>query len=203
MPPERDVPPPAPPASRRPHAWQPEVRETRAQPGCHVRSDRPRSALPDEVHGAQAAGALLAGDFDGATDALERVSWRYLAGFLLRLGLLRPSVSARLAFRLATRRLAGTASQVGSTGAQLPVASSRRTRSCDRPPGSPFEPFGAPGVPAVSRMPVCPLLHALRVAHPSRSVLAGAYGAAPRALCATSSTSIKESRRLRPDDPGE
>ena len=59
----------------------------------------------DEADGASAAGALLVGDLDAAVDALERVSPRYLAGFLWRLGLLMPSISFRLAWRLARRRL--------------------------------------------------------------------------------------------------
>ena len=61
----------------------------------------------DEADGASAAGALLVGDLEGAVDALERVSARYLGGFLWRLGLLMPSVSLRLAWRLAGRRLGG------------------------------------------------------------------------------------------------
>ena len=67
---------------------------------------RPRKpSLLDEVDGASAAGTLLVGDLDVAVDALERVSVRYLAGFLWRLGLLTPSVSFRLVWRLARRRL--------------------------------------------------------------------------------------------------
>jgi len=54
------------------------------------------------------AGALLVGDLDGAVGALESVSPRYLVGFLWRLGLLIPSVSLRLAWRLSRRRLAGS-----------------------------------------------------------------------------------------------
>ena len=68
---------------------------------------RKRSPL-DEADGASAAGALLVGDLEGAVDALERVSGRYLAGFLWRLGLLMPSVSFRLAWRLVRRRLRGS-----------------------------------------------------------------------------------------------
>ena len=59
----------------------------------------------DEADGASAAGALLVGDLEGAVDALEKVSGRYLVGFLWRLGLLMPSVSFRLAWRLTRRRL--------------------------------------------------------------------------------------------------
>ena len=59
----------------------------------------------DEIYGAQALGALLAGDLESALDALGRASTRYVAGFLCRLGLLMPSVSARLACGLARRRL--------------------------------------------------------------------------------------------------
>ena len=59
----------------------------------------------DEADGASAAGALLVGDLDVAVDALERVSVRYFAGFFWRLGLLTPSVSSRLVWRLARGRL--------------------------------------------------------------------------------------------------
>jgi len=64
----------------------------------------PPSAL-DEIYGAQALGALLAGDLKSALDALGPASTRYIVGFLCRLGLLMPSVSARLACGLASRRL--------------------------------------------------------------------------------------------------
>ena len=59
----------------------------------------------DQADGASAAGALLVGDLEGAVDALERVSAQYLVGFFWRLGLLMPSVSFRLAWRLTRRRL--------------------------------------------------------------------------------------------------
>ena len=62
----------------------------------------------DEVHGAAAAGAVLVADLDGAVDALQRTSVRYRLGFLLRLGLVVPSVSLRLAFRLVRRGLQGS-----------------------------------------------------------------------------------------------
>jgi len=59
----------------------------------------------DEVYGAQALGALLAGDLESALDAFGRAPTRYVAGFLCRLGLLMPGISARLACGLARRRL--------------------------------------------------------------------------------------------------
>ena len=58
----------------------------------------------DQADGASAAGDLLVGDLDGAVDTLEKVSARYLVGFLWRLGLVLPSVSFRLALRLARLR---------------------------------------------------------------------------------------------------
>ena len=61
----------------------------------------------DELDGARAAGPLLVGELEAAVDALERVSTRYLAGFLWRLGLVMPSVSVRLAWMLSRRRLTG------------------------------------------------------------------------------------------------
>lgn len=64
-----------------------------------------RSTLPGEVHGARAAGALLAGELDEAVDSLESVSGRYLAGFCLRLALVTPGVSVRLAWRVVRLRL--------------------------------------------------------------------------------------------------
>ena len=69
--------------------------------------ERPQAFPLDEFDGARAAGALLVGEREAAVDALERVSTRYLAGFLWRLGLVMPSVSVRLAWRLARRRLTG------------------------------------------------------------------------------------------------
>ena len=65
-----------------------------------------RPSVLDETYGAQALGALLAGDCESALDALGRTSTRYLAGFLCRLGLLMPSISVRLACGLLRRRLA-------------------------------------------------------------------------------------------------
>ena len=67
------------------------------------------SAL-DPILGARAAGALLllAGDLDEAQDALSAASSRYLEGlFFLRLALVTPGVSLRLAWRVARRRLFG------------------------------------------------------------------------------------------------
>ena len=79
------------------------------RPGCEPAPVSARKPSPlDEADGASAAGALLVGDLDGAVDALERVSPRYLVALLWRLGLLMPSVSCRLAWRLARRRLGGT-----------------------------------------------------------------------------------------------
>ena len=65
----------------------------------------PQPSVPDEIYGAQALGSLLAGDLESALDALGPASTRYVAGFLCRLGLLMPSISARLAYGLARRRL--------------------------------------------------------------------------------------------------
>ena len=62
--------------------------------------DQPRSALPDEVHGARAAGALLVGDLASAAADLACVRTRYLVGFLCRLAVVAPSVSLRLAWRV-------------------------------------------------------------------------------------------------------
>ena len=64
-----------------------------------------RHSVLDETCGAQALGALLAGDLESALDALGRASTRYIAGFLCRLGLLMPSISVRLACGLVRRRL--------------------------------------------------------------------------------------------------
>ena len=65
----------------------------------------PSRSLSDEVHGLRAAGSLVAGDFDEALAELEQTSLSYLAGFLIRFGLVAPSVAIRLAWRLARRRL--------------------------------------------------------------------------------------------------
>ena len=57
-----------------------------SRPECHLGyMERPRSALPDEVHGARAAGALLVGDLASAEGYLACVRTRYLVGFLFRL----------------------------------------------------------------------------------------------------------------------
>ena len=66
----------------------------------------------DEIDGARALGALLAGDLPGAVDALERASVRYLVGFFCRVALLTPSVSLRLAWRVARRRFAQSETDV-------------------------------------------------------------------------------------------
>ena len=62
------------------------------------------SRLPDEVHGARAAGSLLAGDLESAEAELARVQARYLVRFLCRLALVTPGISLRLAWRVAARR---------------------------------------------------------------------------------------------------
>ena len=78
------------------------------RPGCDPGPVGARKPSPlDEFDGARAAGALLVGELEAAVDALERVSTRYLASFLWCLGLVMPSVSVRLAWRLAGRRLTG------------------------------------------------------------------------------------------------
>lgn len=78
-------------------------------PGCDPGPVNARKPSPlDELDGARAAGALLVGDLEEAVDARERVSTRYVAGFLCRLGFLMPSVSLRLAWKLARRRLGGS-----------------------------------------------------------------------------------------------
>ena len=64
----------------------------------------PPSAL-DVLHGASAAGALLAGDREAALDALARASTRYVAGFVCRLALIAPGVSLRLALGVVRRRV--------------------------------------------------------------------------------------------------
>ena len=79
--------------------------ETNGQCDVRTMKRRPPSVL-DELDGARALGALLAGDLEGAVEALDFVSVRYLVGLLLRLALLAPSVSVRIGYRLARRRLA-------------------------------------------------------------------------------------------------
>ena len=69
-----------------------------------VRMDVERSRLPDEVHGARAAGSIVVGDLAEAEAELACARTRYLAGFLMRLALVVPSVSVRLAWRVAIRR---------------------------------------------------------------------------------------------------
>ena len=65
----------------------------------------PRRSLRDEVHGLRAAGSLVVGDVDEALAELKQTSLSYLAGFLIRFGLVAPTVAIRLAWRLARRRL--------------------------------------------------------------------------------------------------
>ena len=65
-----------------------------------------RASVLDEIYGAQALGALLEGDLEGAAESLDRASTRYLVSFFFRLGLLMPSVATRLAYRTVRRRLA-------------------------------------------------------------------------------------------------
>ena len=68
-----------------------------------VRMDVERSRLPDEVHGARAAGSIVVGDLAEAEAELACVHPRYLVGFVLRLTLVVPSVSLRLAWRVGVR----------------------------------------------------------------------------------------------------
>ena len=58
----------------------------------------------DQVHGARAAGALLVGELDEAEEHLSAASSRYLVGFFLRLAIITPGVSLRLAWRVVRRR---------------------------------------------------------------------------------------------------
>ena len=60
--------------------------------------------LPDEVHGARAAGSLLAGDLELAEAELARVRPRYLVRFLCRLAVVMPGISLCLGWRVAARR---------------------------------------------------------------------------------------------------
>ena len=73
-----------------------------------VRMDVERSRLPDEVHGARAAGSLLAGDLAEAEAELACVRTGYLVGFLMRLALVVPGVSLRLAWRVGLRARFGS-----------------------------------------------------------------------------------------------
>ena len=61
--------------------------------------------LPDEVHGARAAGALLAGEFEEAVHALGPASGGYVAGFFLRLAVVSSGVAVRLACQVTCRRV--------------------------------------------------------------------------------------------------
>ena len=91
------------------------VASGRSQPPAHAelpRLIRERSRLPDEVHGARAAGSLLVGDLGEAEAEFVRVRTRYLAGFLARLALLVPGVSLRLAWRVGVRRRLGLRSRL-------------------------------------------------------------------------------------------
>ena len=72
-----------------------------------LRMDGRDSTLPDVVQGARAAGSLLAGDLTEAEAELAHVRTRYLAGFLVRLAVVAPSVSLRLAWRVGVRRRLG------------------------------------------------------------------------------------------------
>ena len=64
-----------------------------------------RTQLPDEVHGARAAGALLAGELDEVVEALLPVSNRYLVGFFLRFSVVSPGLALRLAWRVSRQRM--------------------------------------------------------------------------------------------------
>ena len=66
--------------------------------------DGRHSRLPDEVHGARAAGSLLAGDLSEAEAELAHVRTHYLAGFVARLAVVAPSVALRLVWRVGVRR---------------------------------------------------------------------------------------------------
>ena len=72
--------------------------------------DGRHSRLPDEVHGARAAGSLLVGDLAEAEMELAHVQTRYLVGFLIRLAVVAPGVSLRLAWRVGVRRRFGVRS---------------------------------------------------------------------------------------------
>ena len=58
----------------------------------------PRPTLPDEVHGARAVGSLVVGELESAAAKLGLVRTRYLIGFLVRLAMLMPTISMRLAW---------------------------------------------------------------------------------------------------------
>ena len=65
----------------------------------------PSTSVFDQIYGAQAPKALLAGNRESALNVLARASTRYVAEFLFRFGLLVPSILARLICELAHRRL--------------------------------------------------------------------------------------------------
>ena len=67
-------------------------------------ADRKRTVL-DELHGARAVAELVVGDLGSVVTELEPVSTRYLVGFLGRLAIFVPSVSARVAWSVGSRRL--------------------------------------------------------------------------------------------------
>ena len=76
-----------------------------APPGCDLgRIVDLRPTLPDEVHGARAVGSLVVGDLEAAAAELGSVRTRYLVGFLVRLAMLMPTVSMRLAWRIGAQR---------------------------------------------------------------------------------------------------
>ena len=65
---------------------------------CHaLLMNAPRRSVSDEVHGLRAMGSFVAGDFEEAISELEQTSLSYLAGFLIRFGLVAPSVALRVA----------------------------------------------------------------------------------------------------------
>ena len=64
-----------------------------------------RHTVLDEACGTRALEALLEGDLEGAAEALDRASVRYLVAFFFRLRLITPSMAIRLAYRTARRRL--------------------------------------------------------------------------------------------------
>lgn len=68
-----------------------------------VRMDGQHARLPDEAHGARAAGSLIVGELAEAEADLAQVRMRYLVGFLVRLAVVAPSVSLRLAWRVGVR----------------------------------------------------------------------------------------------------
>ena len=75
------------------------VNAWRSRP-CGLRQRR----IPDEVHGTRAVGSLVVGDLESATAELGLVRTRYLVGFLVRLAMLMPTISMRLAWRIGAQR---------------------------------------------------------------------------------------------------